>query len=111
MSRLDEALGRGSKSSVWPIAMDDPPRKLVLCSPVLQVNNANTVKDRFLFLFSDILVIAKPMLPDRDSLRDVQKIYPPDRKFVIKNVVHLKDIHLNVGRDECSQKPTGAVVA
>lgn len=111
LQRLDQVLHAETLNRLWSSALTTPPRRLLLSSRMLQVASHDTVKDRFLFLFSDVLVIAKPMLPDRDSLRDVQKIYPPDRKFVIKNVVHLKDIHLNVGRDECSQKPTGAVVA
>lgn len=111
LRRLDDVLQAESLNRLWSSALTTPPRRLLLSSPMLQVANESTVKDRFLFLFSDVLVIAKPMLPDRDSLHDVQKIYPPDRKFIIKNVVHLKDLHLNVDRDECSQKPTSAVVA
>ena len=54
------------------------------------------------------------MLPEnRDSLVDPQKVYPPDRKFFIKNVVHLKDLRLNVDRDEDMRvrAPTAAVVS
>lgn len=100
MERLDEALGRGSKSSIWPIAIDDPPRKLVLSSPVLQVANANTVKDRFLFLFTDILVIAKPVIQDQDTLLDAAKPTPLDRKFIVKNVVLLRDLKFTSDRED-----------
>lgn len=99
MERLDEALGRGSKSSIWPIAIDDPPRKLVLSSPVLQVANANTVKDRFLFLFNDILVIAKPVIQDHDAFLDNAKPTPLDRKFIVKNVVLLQNLRFSADRD------------
>lgn len=100
MERLDEALGRGSKSSIWPIAIDDPPRKLVLSSPVLQVASANTVKDRFLFLFNDILVIAKPVIQDQDALLDTTKPTPLDRKFIVKSVALLRDLKFNPDRDD-----------
>ncbi|KAI0689970.1 hypothetical protein BC835DRAFT_1366697 [Cytidiella melzeri] len=104
MSRLEEALGRGSKSSIWPIAIDDPPRKLVLCSPVLQVSNANTVKDRFLFLFTDLLVIAKPVVLDQDALLDSAKPTPMDRKFVVKSVVLLRNVKFSADRDDTRTK-------
>ncbi|KAH8119643.1 hypothetical protein DFH11DRAFT_1566213 [Phellopilus nigrolimitatus] len=111
LERLDQVLRSEFHNRLWTSALNTPPRRLLLSSPMLQVANCNTVKDRFLFLFSDILVIAKPMLPDRDSLLDNQKIYPPDRKFFIKNVVHLKDVRLNVDRDEDTSRPTSALVS
>ncbi|KAI8994088.1 hypothetical protein BD414DRAFT_457527 [Trametes punicea] len=104
MERFEEMLARDSRSSLWPSVLDDPPRKLVLSSPVLQVANANTVKDRFLFLFTDILMIAKPILPDHDALLDATKPNPMDRKFVIKSVVQLKDLRLSDDRDEARSK-------
>ena len=104
MERLDEILGRGSKSSLWPSAIDDPPRKLILTSPVLQVANANTVKDRFLFLFSDILIIAKPILQDTDALLDATKPSPLDRKYIVKSVVQLKELRFSGDRDDTRSK-------
>lgn len=99
LQRLDQALHADYHNRLWANALTSPPRRLLLSSPMLQVANCNTVKDRFLFLFTDVLIIAKPMLPDRDSFVDTQKVYPPDRKFFIKNVVHLKDLRLSVDRD------------
>ncbi|KAI0656538.1 hypothetical protein C8Q70DRAFT_921270 [Cubamyces menziesii] len=104
LERFEEVLGRGSKSSLWPSVIDDPPRKLVLSSPVLQVANANTVKDRFLFLFTDILIIAKHILQDHDTLLDATKPNPTDRKFVIKSVVQLKELRLSGDRDDARSK-------
>ena len=104
MERLDEVLGRGSKSSLWPSVFDDPPRKLILTSPVLQVTNANTVKDRFLFLFNDILVIAKPILQDQDTLLDAGKPSPLDRKYIVKSVVQLKELRFSGERDDSRAK-------
>ncbi|OBZ67110.1 hypothetical protein A0H81_12905 [Grifola frondosa] len=104
MERLEEVLGRGSKSSLWPAAVDGPSRKLVLSSPVLQVANANTVKDRFLFLFTDILVIAKPIVHDQDALLDTVKPNPSDRKFVVKSAVHLRELRFHGDRDDSRTK-------
>ncbi|KAI0769567.1 hypothetical protein BD413DRAFT_493259 [Trametes elegans] len=104
MERFEEVVGRGSKSSVLPSLFDDAPRKLVLSSPVLQVANANTVKDRFLFLFTDILIIAKHILQDHDTLLDATKPNPTDRKFVIKSVVQLKELRLSGDRDDTRVK-------
>jgi hypothetical protein len=84
---------------MWANAIDDPPRKLVLSSPVLQVVNSNTVKDRFLFLFNDILVIAKP-IQDQDALMDSLKPDPMARKFVAKSVVLLRDLRFSADREE-----------
>ncbi|KAH7925547.1 hypothetical protein BV22DRAFT_1195119 [Leucogyrophana mollusca] len=104
LERLNEMLGRGPRSPMWASAIDDPPRKLVLASPVLQVVNSVTVKDRFLFLFSDILVIAKPIVQDSDTLLDVAKPNPSDRKFVVKNVVLLRQVCFSNDREEPQSK-------
>ncbi|CAL1707433.1 unnamed protein product [Somion occarium] len=108
MERLEEALGHGSKGSGWPSAIDAPPRKLVLSSPVLQVANANTVKDRFLFLFNDILVIAKPIMHDHDGLLDPSKPSPLDRKFIVKSVVSLRELKFSADRDESRTNTTAS---
>jgi serine/arginine repetitive matrix protein 2 len=96
LERLDEMLGRGSRSPMWASAVDGPPRKLILSSPVLQVVDSNTVKDRFLFLFNDIIVIAKPITHDHDSLIDPT---PLDRKFTVKNIVQLRNLRFTSERD------------
>ncbi|KAI0779958.1 hypothetical protein C8Q74DRAFT_728453 [Fomes fomentarius] len=108
MERLDEVLGRGSKSSLWPSAIDDPPRKLIMSSPVLQVASANTVKDRFLFLFNDIIIIAKPILQDADALLDATKPSPLDRKFIVKSIVQLKDLRFSADRDDTRTKTSAS---
>ncbi|KAI0081302.1 hypothetical protein K474DRAFT_1672047 [Panus rudis PR-1116 ss-1] len=110
MERLDEVLGRSSKSS-FSSPVDDPPRKLLLSSPVLQVANANTVKDRFLFLFTDILVIAKPIIQDHDQMIDPMKPSPSDRKFLVKSVVPLRDLRFSADRDESRTKTSMANMA
>ncbi|KAF9529396.1 hypothetical protein CPB83DRAFT_764880 [Crepidotus variabilis] len=107
LERLEENLNRGSKGPMWSSTMEDPPRKLILSSPVLQVANQNVVKDRFLFLFSDILVIAKPASSDpHDSISDPFKLSVPDKKYSIKNVVQLQKLRFCADRLEGVGKST-----
>ena len=101
LERLDELLlGQGSRGPAGSALVDDPPRKLLLSSQVLQVVNSNTVKDRFLFLFNDLLVIAKPVTHDYDALLDMNKPSPLDRKFIVKSVVQLRDVRFTADRDD-----------
>ncbi|CAO3636844.1 unnamed protein product [Mucor fragilis] len=44
--------------------LPNPPRQHLLHTPVFQVVNANTVKDRYLFLFNDLLLICKPIMDE-----------------------------------------------
>ena len=106
LERLEEKLARGTRSPMWTSALDDPPRKLILSSPVLQVVNPNTVKDRFLFLFSDVLVIAKPVTWDQDKLIDAYKPSLPDRKYAIKSVVLLRNVRFCADRSEGQPRTT-----
>ncbi|KAG2157253.1 hypothetical protein DEU56DRAFT_11108 [Suillus clintonianus] len=65
-------------------------RKFLRCSPVFQVVNSNICKDRFLFQFNDILVIAKPR--------------PEDPNIVLENVVLLRQLFFTSEREEpCSR--------
>ncbi len=100
LEQLDEFLGHGSRGSDVSPFVDDPPRKLLLSSQVLQVANSNTVKDRFLFLFNDILVVAKPVTHDYDPLLDTNKPSPLDRKFIAKSVAQLRDVRFTADRDD-----------
>ncbi|KAF8893839.1 hypothetical protein BD779DRAFT_1669368 [Infundibulicybe gibba] len=112
LERLDENLARGSRSPMWASAVDDPARKLMLSSPVLQVVNPNTVKDRFLFLFNDILIIAKPVIQEQDSLMDAySKPNPLDRKFVVKSVVLLHQLRINPDRTDTQPKTSSYATA
>lgn len=98
MAQVDALLAAGSDVPK-PLQLEDPPRKLLLMSPVLQVVNQNTVKDRYLFLFTDLLVIAKPIIVEEDSGRDAHK--PSlDRTLVVRSVIELHKLHLHSVRDE-----------
>lgn len=100
LERLDENLAQGSRSAIWAFAIDDPTRKLLLSSPVVQVVNANHVKDRFLLLFNDILIIAKPIIPDQDAFAEPLKPSPLDRKFIVKSVVMLHQLRFHADRTD-----------
>ncbi|KAG1734723.1 uncharacterized protein EDB91DRAFT_584674 [Suillus paluster] len=104
LERLNEMLGRGSRSPLWLSAIDEPPRKFLRCSPVFQVVNSNICKDRFLFLFNDILVIAKPRPEESDTFLEVTKPNPTDRKFTVKNVVLLRQLYFTSEREEPSSR-------
>ncbi|RXW16721.1 hypothetical protein EST38_g9137 [Candolleomyces aberdarensis] len=99
LERLDDGLSRG----IMPL--DDLPRKLLFSGPVLQVVNPNTVKDRFLFLFNDILVIAKPILQGHAVFNDGYS-NPTDKKYRIKSVVRFRDLRFCQDRAEPPAKTT-----
>lgn len=101
---LNDMISRGPRSSAWPTTVDDPPRKLILAAPVLQVVNANTVKDRFLMLFSDLLIITKPVVQDPDVLLELTKPNPSDRKFIVKNVILLRNLCFSGDREDPQSK-------
>jgi hypothetical protein len=76
----------GSPVKAWSsMSGYPPPRKLLLSSPVLQVVNANTVKDRYLLLFTDMLVIAKPLIEDH-ALTGEPILPDLDGHFLVKSV-------------------------
>ena len=97
LEKFSEELARGSLNRIWE---DDSRRKLLLSSPVFQVVNTNTLKDRFLFLFSDILIIAKPVISDQDAFVDIYKPNPLDRKYIVKNVVMLNQLRFKPDRHD-----------
>ncbi|KAF7315611.1 SEC7 domain-containing protein [Mycena indigotica] len=116
LERLEENLARGSRSPMWASVIDEPPRKLVLSSEALQVVNANTVKDRNLFLFSDILVIAKPIVMDQDNI--IESYNPhmtgrkyTERRYLVKNVVLMSQLRFNADRNDVPPKTTNYFVA
>lgn len=99
LEKFGEELARGSLNRIWSLD-DDSRRKLLLSSPVFQVVNTNTLKDRFLFLFSDVLIIAKPVISDQDAFVDIYKPNPLDRKYIVKNVVMLNQLRFKPDRDD-----------
>ncbi|KAI9310368.1 hypothetical protein BX666DRAFT_2021709 [Dichotomocladium elegans] len=89
-----------------------PPRRHLLQTPVFQVVNANTLKDRYLFLFNDLLLICKPILDENiiDNTSAMNQKSAKDGKyrlrhnenslFQVKNIVELSKITLYLPNDE-----------
>ncbi|KAF9114817.1 hypothetical protein BGX27_009765 [Mortierella sp. AM989] len=78
-----------------PISLTNPPRKCIHHGKILQVINVSTVKERYLFLFSDIMLIAKHMSEGKPTL---------DSRFQVKDVIELKKISLSLTRDKYDTK-------
>ena len=66
--------------------------------------NSTTIKDRFLFLFSDLLVLAKPLQP---SEGDNQATLPTlDWTFAVKSVIEIDNLKLTMPKVERRHTPT-----
>lgn len=114
LAKLDSILGpepdqpsQQSSSRSTTGLLDPPPRKLLLSSPVLQVVNANTVKDRYLLLFSDMLVIAKPLIEDH-ALTGEPVLPDLDGHFLVKSVVECKHLKLSADEDPVEESSSTA---
>lgn len=86
LASIDSLLSRNSTGSFADSRakfMEEPPRKLLLVTPVLQVVSKDAVKDRTLFLFSDILLITKCLSSTEGGL-------PMDKPYVVKSIIELK---------------------
>lgn len=93
------------------------PRRHLLQTPVFQVVNSNTVKDRYLFLFNDLLLICKPIM-DENIIDNASVLKGSNTKdgsngsgkyrfrhnenslFQVKNIVELSKVTLYLPRDE-----------
>lgn len=62
LSRLSPFLRLSNSITSPHTKLNEPPRRLLWHRAVLQVVNATCVKDRYLFLFNDLLVITKPIV-------------------------------------------------
>lgn len=76
---------------------DPPPRKLLFMSAVSQVASSSSVKNRFLFLFNDVLVVAQPAPEDESTGKAAL-----DRRYEVRNVIELHRLRVCVGRDASS---------
>jgi hypothetical protein len=107
LAKLDSILGPEAVDSTGPNPLDSPPRRLLLEGSVLQVVNANTVKDRHLFLFDDLLVIAKPIIDDHPSTGE--PILPTlDSRFLVKSIVEFKHLKLAAAEDPAEEAGSSA---
>jgi serine/arginine repetitive matrix protein 2 len=97
LQRLDALLSRdATDQSTWGF-IEDPPRKLIMSSSVTQVIDSNTIRERFLFLFNDILVVAKPLEATNKAM---------DRSFIVKNIIDLNTVQVITNRDEGLSSPS-----
>lgn len=91
--------------------LPNPPRQHLLHTPVFQVVNANTVKDRYLFLFNDLLLICKPIMDEniivsssskRNSQEKNRYRFRPNEHslFQVKNIVQLGQLTLYISKDD-----------
>ncbi|ORX60260.1 hypothetical protein DM01DRAFT_1380643 [Hesseltinella vesiculosa] len=99
----------------------NPPRHHLLHTPVFEVINSNTVKDRYLFLFNDLLLICKPIMDENiivggghlissEKGSDNRYRFRPnkDSLFQVKNIVELSKLTLYVTPED-HQRLTGSV--
>lgn len=81
----------------WDQSYNEPPRKLISLSPVLQIAGADTVKRRIMLLFNDLVILAKPLSSDSMG-KDSRPLALLDDLLVIKTVFRLKDVRLSTHR-------------
>lgn len=85
LQRLDSLLSRDpAVQPIWSF-LDEPPRRLIMSSSVTQIVDSDTIRERFLFLFNDILVVAKPLEPT---------VMAMDRSFFVKNIIDLNTVQV-----------------
>lgn len=100
LNRMDDLLALTPDNPARPDMLDDPPRKLLAATQILQVVNINTAKDRFLFLFNDILVITKPLFaPGAGAAANL------DMNFEVKSIVSLDKLTVTGTGDEPTVEP------
>jgi hypothetical protein len=102
-----------------PKPLPSPPRQHLLHTPVFQVVNANTVKDRYLFLFNDLLLICKPIMDENiivstssasrnGSEKNRYRFRPNEHSlFQVKNIVQLGQLTLYISKEDYYAAHTG----
>ncbi|CAO3594826.1 unnamed protein product [Absidia cylindrospora] len=95
------------------------PRSHLLQTPVFEVVNANTIKDRYLFLFSDLLLICKPIMDENiivggNSVNNSTHGVQNDSRFrfrsnenslfQVKNIVELSKLTLYLSQEDQQQR-------
>jgi hypothetical protein len=110
LAKLDSILGTNhllpSTASTEPTILDSPPRQLLLHTPVLQVVNVNTVKDRHLFLFNDLLLIAKPRIEEDAEGQPLPSTLA--NSFLVKSIVELKSLSISSQEEPASSSSSSS---
>ncbi|UZJ55859.1 hypothetical protein CBS101457_005179 [Exobasidium rhododendri] len=88
--------------------IENPPRKYLFSLPILQIVTSTTVKDRFVFVFSDLLVIAKPLTPSSAASTlaksNASALPTLDWSFSVKQIVDISQMSLvTVSQDDRRQ--------
>lgn len=83
-------------------ALGPPPRQLLRAVPVFQVVTASGIKDRFLFVFSDLVVIAKPVAAPEGGgmmlgMADLSWL------FSVKTILELRSLQLSIPKNYASE--------
>lgn len=82
--------------------LDDPPRRYIMSAPMLQVVTSSTVKDRFVFLFSDLILLAKPIRPPTKDT-DANSLPTLAWTFSVKSILPLNEVKLTLPKLERRQ--------
>lgn len=88
LDRLESLLSRDPKDRLR--VLEDPPRRMLMSSSLTQVVDSDTIRERFVFIFNDILVVAKPLEPNDMAM---------NRLFLVKNVIDVNSIQVITSRD------------
>lgn len=93
-------------SSNRPSLLDNPPRQFIAQTPTLQVINSNTVKERFLFLFNDLLILAKPL--QENQIATETPSAPSGGRYLVKNIIELRKAALLSSKKDDEEEKTAS---
>lgn len=79
-----------------------PPRQLLRAVPVFQVVTASGIKDRFLFVFTDVVIIAKPVAAPKGGgtmlgMADLSWL------FSVKSILEIRSLRLSIHKEHVTE--------
>ncbi|RKP10782.1 hypothetical protein THASP1DRAFT_27436 [Thamnocephalis sphaerospora] len=80
-------------------------RQLLRYGPVLQVITSRMVKDRVLFLFQEVLLVAKPIMPEGKRLVQADENTGLLERYQCRAIIPLGDISMATIREEATSPP------
>jgi serine/arginine repetitive matrix protein 2 len=92
LQRLDALLNSSPIDPNLSNFLDEPPRILLFSTAIKMVHSPTEVKNRYLFIFNDILVIAK-------ANEDEAGRHWTERSFSVKNILELGKIQMEIPPD------------
>ncbi|RIB08749.1 hypothetical protein C2G38_2110371 [Gigaspora rosea] len=80
-----------SSSGKSSTLIESPPRKLLLQSSMLQIIGISSLKERYLFLFNDLLIIAKLVNanPQKSNIPPTEKLYQVKDIIEMHQITHI----------------------